>query len=85
MSQFSTQEVRERLSGHLIERKRALSSFTPQEIQNQQSTVNGVALNAPRATLTGLNAGQLLEFAVNLLNLPSHPTRLSCGLRRILS
>lgn len=44
-----------------------------------------VALNSTFATLTGLNARQLLEFSVNHLNLPAHPTDIGCGLRRILS
>lgn len=47
--------------------------------------MNMIALNPSSSTLTGLNAGKLLEFAVNLLNLPAHPTLPSCRLRRILS
>ena len=44
-----------------------------------------VTLNPGFAALATLNACNLFEFAVKLLNFPSQPTRLLCRLRRFLS
>ena len=52
---------------------------------DQHGAGNMVALNARLAALVFLNASQLLEFAVKLLNFPAHATHLLRGIQRILS
>lgn len=44
-----------------------------------------VSLSSLRAALAFFNSGQLLEFAVKLLNLPASGTRILCGIQGILS
>ena len=47
---------------------------------DQDGTTDVVADDAGFATLTAFQAGELLGFAMKLLNLPAQATRLLCGL-----
>jgi len=52
---------------------------------NKQSTSDMIALDAGCATLTTFQTGQLLAFAMQLLNLPTEATHLLGGLGGVLS
>ena len=52
---------------------------------NQDSTADVVADNTHFAALTSFQAGELLGFAMNLLDFSAYATRVLCGLRVTLS
>ena len=51
---------------------------------HQRGASNVIALDTRFSTLISLDAGQLFDFAVKLLNLPAHATHFLCGFQRIL-
>ena len=69
----------------LINRLPPLVSHRLQPCPDEQRTSNVIALNPRFAALTSLYPGQLLEFAVKLLNRPTDARLFLCGLRRGLS
>ena len=69
---------------NLIQRSLRLSGDVSQADPYQNSASDMIALDARFATLTPLKAGQLLGFAMKLLDFPAQATRFLCGLRGIL-
>ena len=61
------------------------SSNVGEAYPDQDGASNMVALYASFTALVLLNASELFQLAVELLDFPAHATHLLCGIQRILS